>query len=80
MRKRRNEDASQMKLKSLLIIIFSPAIIFWSFFGFYDIIVYGKNRTNDNFEEMVKELKEVVKNDMERSNTDTRYSRKKNIQ
>jgi hypothetical protein len=56
-----------MKIKSFLMIIFSPAVIFWSLLGFYDIIIYGKNRTNDKFEEMVKELKEAVKNDLERS-------------
>lgn len=59
------------RIKGILMIIFSPAIIFWSLFGFYDIIIYGKNRTNDKFEEMVEELKEAVKNDLEQNNTDT---------
>jgi hypothetical protein len=59
-----------MKIKSFLMIIFSPAVIFWSLLGFYDIIIYGKNRTNGKFEEMVEELKEAVKNDLERDNSE----------
>lgn len=55
------------RIKGFLITIFLSAIIFWSFLGFYDLIIYGKDRTNEKFEEMIKELKESTKNDMERS-------------
>jgi hypothetical protein len=54
------------KIRNFLIIIFMPAIILWSIFGYYDFVIYGRNKTNKKFEESIKELKEMIKNDIER--------------
>jgi hypothetical protein len=57
------------RLKGILLILFAPAVIFWSILGFYDYVVYGhKNYEDINL--MVIELKEAVKRDMERENSE----------
>jgi|GEM_PF-5585964 hypothetical protein len=58
---------NKRQIKGFLLILFVPVVVFWSILGFYDLIVYGKDKTNGNFEEMVKELKESVKNDLART-------------
>jgi hypothetical protein len=52
------------KIKNLIIIMFAPAIIFWSLLGFYYDIVYHEET---DINELIIELKESVKNDLERT-------------
>jgi hypothetical protein len=54
-------------IKNFIVLIFLPALIFWSFFGYYyDIIYFKHNKNINNYVEEIniEELKEAIQNDM----------------
>ena len=57
------------KLKGILLILFAPSVIFWSILGFYDYIVYG-HKDYEDINLMIIELKEAVKRDLSRRDSD----------